>query len=54
MKLKIVTLPEAMTLAQFNQKYPSAVPLATVALTNQAEAATKFKKGDKLKQIVAQ
>lgn len=54
MKMKIITLPEAMTLAQFVQRYPSAVPLATVALANQAEVTTKFKKGDKLKQIVSQ
>ena len=54
MKMKIVTLPQAMTLEQFAQRYPSAVPLATVALANQAETTTKFKKGDKLKQIVAQ
>ena len=54
MKIKIVTLPEAMTLEQFVQRYPSAVPLATVALANQAEATTKFKKGDRLKQIVGQ
>lgn len=54
MKIKVVTLPEAMTLEQFNKKYPSAVPLATLALANQAEATTKFKKGDRLKQVVGQ
>jgi hypothetical protein len=43
-----------MTLEQFDKRYPSAVPLATVALANQADATTKFKKGDKLKQIVQQ
>jgi len=52
MKIKIVTLPEAMTLEQFNKKYPSAVPLASVALANQVETTTTFKKGDKVKQIV--
>ncbi len=54
MKVKIVTLPEAMTLEQFDKRYPSEVPLATVALANQAEPSTKLKKGDKLKQIVQQ
>jgi predicted Zn-dependent protease len=54
MRIKIVTLPEAMTLEQFAKRYPSAVPLATVALANQVDATTKFKKGDKLKQIVGQ
>jgi len=54
MIVKIVTLPEAMTLEQFDKRYPSAVPLATVALANQADATTKFKKGDKVKQIVQQ
>jgi predicted Zn-dependent protease len=54
MKIKIITLPEAMTLQQFSQRYPSAVPLTTVALANQAEPATKFRKGDRLKQIVGQ
>jgi len=54
MKINVVTLPEAMTLEQFSQRYPSAVSLATVALANQAETTTKFKRGDKLKQIVGQ
>lgn len=53
-KIKIVALPEAMTLEEFARRYSSSVPLATVALVNQAEASTKFKKGDRLKQIVGQ
>jgi predicted Zn-dependent protease len=54
MKIKIVTLPQAMTLEQFAQKYPSAVSIDALALANQAEKTARFKAGDKLKQIVAQ
>lgn len=34
-RLKIVRLPRAMTLAQFNQNYPSVIPLPELALINQ-------------------
>jgi predicted Zn-dependent protease len=54
LKIKIVTLPQAMTLEQFAQKYPSAVSIDALALANQAEKTTRFKAGDKLKQIVGQ
>lgn len=34
-RLKIVRLPRAMTLSQFNQSYPSSIPLTELALINQ-------------------
>lgn len=54
LKIKIVTLSQAMTLEQFAQKYPSAVSIDALALANQAEKTTRFKAGDRLKQIVGQ
>jgi predicted Zn-dependent protease len=54
LKIKIVTLPEAMTLEEFAQRYPSAISIDALALANQAEKTTRFKAGDKLKQIVGQ
>lgn len=54
LKIKIVTLPQAMTLEQFAQRYPSAVSIDVLSLANQAEKSTQFKAGEKLKQIVGQ
>jgi predicted Zn-dependent protease len=51
-KLKIVTLPQDMTLQEFNQKYPSVVPIETIALINQVNAGDKLTKGQKVKQVI--
>ncbi|HET9210485.1 MAG TPA: M48 family metalloprotease [Thermoanaerobaculia bacterium] len=51
-RLEIVTLPAAMTLEEFSRRYPSTVDLKTLALINQAEAATSFAAGDEVKRVV--
>ncbi len=51
-RLEIVTLPAAMTLEEFSRQYPSTVDLKTLALINQADAATGFAAGDELKRVV--
>jgi len=51
-KINIITLEQQMTLQQFYSKYPSTVPIETVAMINQADAGTQFQAGHKLKQVV--
>jgi predicted Zn-dependent protease len=51
-RLRIQRLPEAMTLAQFHQRYPSAVPIEELAILNQVEApGTLIPAGTLLKRI---
>ena len=52
MRLSVVTLDRSMTLRQFNERYPSTVPIETVALLNQAEPFTAFHEGDLVKRVV--
>lgn len=53
-KVNVVSLPQPMTLAEFAQRYPSAVPLAELAIVNQVEDTSKpLPAGTLLKQIVA-
>ncbi|MFL6201322.1 MAG: M48 family metalloprotease [Thermoanaerobaculia bacterium] len=51
-KLDVVSIPSAMTLEEFNRRYPSTVDLKTVAIINQADANTRFSAGTELKRIV--
>lgn len=51
-RVNIVTLDKSMTLQEFYSRFPSTVPIETVALINQAEAGTQFQSGQKLKQVV--
>jgi predicted Zn-dependent protease len=51
-RISIVTMDRAMTLRQFNERYPSSVPLEELALINQGEAYTAFAEGDLVKRIV--
>jgi predicted Zn-dependent protease len=51
-RLDIVTLPSAMTLQDFERRYPSTVDLQTLAIINQAQTSTRFDAGTELKRVV--
>ncbi|MGE0639059.1 MAG: M48 family metalloprotease [Thermoanaerobaculia bacterium] len=52
-RLEIVALPRAMTLAEFAERYPSDVPLATLALINRVEGSTAvLAAGTPVKRVV--
>ena len=47
-----MTLPQAMTLNEFAQRYPSSIPVAELAIINQVESATTpIPAGTQLKQV---
>ena len=48
----IVTLPSAMTAAQFLQRYPSSVPEAQVLIINGIQAASTLPRGALMKRVV--
>ncbi|MDF2772614.1 MAG: peptidase [Geminicoccaceae bacterium] len=51
-KIDVVTLPQAMSLAQFAQRYPSSIPLAELAIVNQVEDPNaQIPAGTLLKQV---
>jgi predicted Zn-dependent protease len=51
-KVSIVTLPQAMTLNEFAQRYPSSIPVAELAIINQVESpTTPIPAGTQLKQV---
>lgn len=51
-KVDIVTLPQAMSLAQFAQRFPSAIPLPELAILNQVEDPNaQIPSGTPLKQV---
>jgi predicted Zn-dependent protease len=53
MKLEVVKIPQAMTLTQFNQQYPSQVAIEKVALINQIDDANaQIPAGRLLKRVV--
>jgi predicted Zn-dependent protease len=53
-RLSIVRLPAAMTLAEFNTRYPSAVPIAELAILNQvAGPESLLPSGAMVKRVVA-
>jgi predicted Zn-dependent protease len=52
-KVSVVSLPQSMTLAEFAQRNPSAVPLAELAIVNQVENTNApLPAGTPVKQIV--
>lgn len=53
-RLRIVDLPRAMTVAQFNQAYPSVIPLAQLALINGVGEGDTFPAGSKVKRVVVE
>lgn len=54
LRIEIVTLDRAMTLSEFHQRYPSAVPLEKVALINHAKPGSRFERGAVLKRVVGE
>lgn len=52
-RIRIVALPRAMTLAQFNASSPSAIPLERLALINGVDAGTTLAAGRLVKRVVA-
>lgn len=51
-RVKIVTVPRAMTIQQFATQFPSSVPVETLALINGVENGGRLAAGQKAKQIV--
>lgn len=52
MRLKIESTPSAMSLEEFNRRFPSVVPIETVALINQMDPATQVPAGRLIKRVV--
>lgn len=54
-RVSIVRLPQAMTLAEFNRRYPSTIPIEELAIINEVEGAgTTLPAGRLVKRIVRQ
>ena len=53
-RLRIVKLPSAMTLTQFNQQYPSVIPMAQLAVINSVEPSTSIPAGTLVKRVVTE
>ncbi len=51
-RLDIIELDRAMTVEEFNARYPSSIPLEQVALLNQVELGGQFSKGQLVKRVV--
>ena len=51
MRVSIVTVDEAMTLAEFNERLPSSITLLELAILNQIEPATALAPGDVVKRV---
>ncbi len=51
-RVDIVTLPSAMTLRQFAERYPSEISIEQLALINQREVGATIGAGTKLKRVV--
>lgn len=51
-RLDVVSLPSAMTLQEFDRRYPSTVDLQTLAIINQAQPSTRFDAGTEVKRVV--
>lgn len=49
----IVQIPSAMTLTQFNARYPSVIPIAELAIINQVDANASMRAGTRVKRVVA-
>lgn len=51
LRIDVVRLNRAMTLAQFMRAYPSPVSAATIALLNRAKETTRFARGAEVKRV---
>ena len=50
-RIRLVRLPRAMTITEFNQAYPSPIPVAQLALINGVEATTTIPAGTLVKRV---
>jgi predicted Zn-dependent protease len=48
----IVQIPTSMTLAQFNQRYPSVIPIEQLAIINQVGTGDMLRAGSRVKRVV--
>jgi predicted Zn-dependent protease len=51
-RVDLVELPERMTLATFNQRFPSTVDLTTLAIVNGVDEKAVLERGTLVKRIV--
>ncbi len=51
-RIRIVKIDQAMTLEEFARRYPSTVPISTLALLNGVEEGAHFPAGTTLKRVV--
>jgi predicted Zn-dependent protease len=54
LRVRIVTLDEAMTFEDFTRRYPSAISIETLMLINRASLDEQLRAGRKLKQVVGE
>jgi predicted Zn-dependent protease len=52
-RVRVVTLPRAMTLREFHAAYPSVIPVDQVALINATDLDTRLPQGRLVKRVVA-
>ena len=52
LRFSIIRLDRAMTLAQFNQRYPSQVSVETLVLLNGVDIGTTIPRGTLVKRVV--
>ncbi len=53
-RLSIIELPQAMTIEAFNQRYPSSIPVETLAILNQVQLGTRMPRGSLVKRMVGE
>jgi predicted Zn-dependent protease len=51
-RVRIVKVPSAMTLAEFNRRYPSSIPIERLALLNGIAADGRLEAGSLAKRVV--
>ena len=51
-RVDVVKVPNAMTLEEFNRRYPSTVDLQTLAIINQVDGNGRFAAGQEVKRVV--
>ncbi len=54
MRLEVVTLDRNMTLDDFNKRYPSSVPINTLAIINRADKGTVLAAGSRVKRVTGE
>jgi predicted Zn-dependent protease len=52
MRVELVRVPSAMTLAELDRRFPSTVPLERVALLNNLDADSRLAAGERVKRVV--